>query len=114
MYICPVCGYYRLTSPPMNFAICPCCYTEFGYDDTTLSHAQLRQEWIRKGMPWEGVNVEPPPHGWNPYAQLERIGVISYHQDQNVGATTMPQQEGTVSVSSRGTGALGRLILEAA
>jgi len=83
--------------------ICPSCGTQFGYHDgagghdTTkraARHALLRQEWIAKGMRWWrseiywwNVNVrfggspppswggenQPPPVGWDPVAQLERL-----------------------------------------
>lgn len=75
MYSCPVCGYDRLEQAPRDFAICPSCYTEFGYDDATRSHDELRKAWLRKGAPWEAGNVFPPPDGWNGYAQLLRAGL---------------------------------------
>ncbi len=73
MYTCPVCGYNELQYPPSNFTVCPSCYTEFGYDDATLTHEDLRREWIGNGMPWMGMNVTPPPTGWNPYKQLANL-----------------------------------------
>jgi hypothetical protein len=73
MHTCPVCGYNELSYPPRNFTICPSCYTEFGYDDATLTHADLRREWIENGMPWMGINISPPPLGWNPYKQLTNL-----------------------------------------
>ena len=74
MYKCNVCGYPCLTRPPADFMICPCCYTEYGYDDANKSHALLRLEWIQKGMPWMGQNVSPPPDNWNPLEQLAKAG----------------------------------------
>ncbi len=74
MYTCPVCGYDMLVHPPQDFNICPCCYTEFGYEDHITSPAALRAEWIRNGMRWEGANVMPTPLAWNPIEQLERAG----------------------------------------
>lgn len=85
MYTCPICGYNGLQYPPSNFAICPSCYTEFGYDDATLSHEQLRREWIGNGMPWMGVSVTPPPPGWNPSDQLFLAGLGYNLEAQNVG-----------------------------
>jgi len=76
MYVCPVCGYNKLRYPPENESICPSCYTEFGYDDATRSHAELRREWLANGPRWEGANVMPVPFDWQPYAQLKNIGVI--------------------------------------
>ena len=74
MYVCPVCGYNGLQYPPANFTICPSCYTEFGYDDATLTHEALRREWIQNGMQWEASNITPPPPGWNPVQQLLDAG----------------------------------------
>ena len=48
MYICPVCGYDRLEEPPKNFSICPSCGTEFEFDDTFQTHAQLRAAWLSR------------------------------------------------------------------
>ena len=73
MYICPVCGYNQLKYPPRDETICPSCYTEFGYDDATRNHAQLRAEWLANGAHWEGANVMPPPLGWNAYEQLSNL-----------------------------------------
>jgi hypothetical protein len=76
MYTCPICGYNKLRHPPQNENICPSCYTEFGYDDATRSHSELRQEWLANGARWEGVNVMPAPYEWQPYEQLKNIGVV--------------------------------------
>lgn len=76
MYTCPVCGYDKLEHPPRDFNICPCCYTEFGYEDHMVSPVELRKEWIRNGMRWEGANVMPAPPSWNPVEQLARAGYI--------------------------------------
>ena len=49
---CPVCGYQHLSQPPYDghgcasFDICPCCGTEFGYDDSSATHEVLRRRWI--------------------------------------------------------------------
>lgn len=47
-YTCPVCGYNQLEDPPVNHEICPQCRTHFGYHDSTLSHATLRQRWMNR------------------------------------------------------------------
>lgn len=78
MYTCPVCGYEKLEHPPQDFNICPCCYTEFGYEDHIVSPVELRKEWIRNGMRWEGANVMSVPLGWNPVEQLARAGYFLY------------------------------------
>jgi hypothetical protein len=74
MNTCPVCGYDRLEFPPINFSICACCGTEFGYDDRVLTHYQLRERWIVRGSIWfdEG---ERKPIGWNPYIQMTSAGL---------------------------------------
>jgi hypothetical protein len=99
MYTCPVCGYNALPSPPENFAICPSCYTEFGYDDATLSHEELRREWIRNGMRWEASNITPPPLGWNPFTQLMEAGFIKYEP-------AVPESEPKVSTVDLGVGVI--------
>lgn len=70
-YSCPVCKYRGLEYPPANHNICPCCGTEFGYDDNRKSHAELRRQWIMGGAHWfDGV----PPVNWDPNMQLYRAG----------------------------------------
>jgi hypothetical protein len=81
-FTCPVCGFNRLRHPPQDENICPSCYTEFGYDDATRSHAELRREWLGNGPKWEGANVMRPPYGWNPYEQLKNIGIIERPQNE--------------------------------
>jgi hypothetical protein len=90
MSTCPVCGYNRLVHEPREGTICPSCYTEFGYDDTTLTPAELRQEWLANGPRWEGVNVMPRPYDWQPYEQLKNIGVI---KEPTLQSTDEPQIE---------------------
>lgn len=72
-YTCPVCGYDNLERPPADYHICPCCGTEFGYDDFTFSHGELRKRWIANGMRWHRRRTGPPP-GWNPITQLFKAG----------------------------------------
>lgn len=83
---CPICGCELGVDPwkdnnPTN-DICSCCGIEFGYEDSrptpaerALRHAELRQAWIGKGMPWWST-ITRPPHGWDPREQLKRIGVV--------------------------------------
>jgi hypothetical protein len=75
MYTCPICGYERLAGEPTNHSICPCCGTEFDYDDAVKSHAQLRSEWIARGARWFSVATQPPA-GWDWLDQLYRAGKI--------------------------------------
>ena len=79
MHICPVCGYDRLTDPPLNFTICPSCGTEFGYDDAFASHAQLRAQWLRNGPRWWSP-VDPRPDNWDPYLQVDAVASSLWHR----------------------------------
>lgn len=75
---CPVCG-YLMAAPPYDehccatFEICPCCGTEFGYDDSAASHQVLRETWIKRGMPWWSRH-QIPVDGWDPKIQLADAG----------------------------------------
>jgi len=76
-WMCPVCGYpdldepaYEGTSP--SFQICPSCGTEFGYDDATVTHEELRAIWIDNGCKW-WWQEQPPPASWDPQAQLSNL-----------------------------------------
>jgi hypothetical protein len=79
-YLCPVCGYPDLDVPPYDeagcatFNICPCCGTEFGYDDAARQHAEIRKRWIGDGMRWWSGS-QSPPRGWDPESQLERANL---------------------------------------
>src|SRR3990172_11483496 len=72
---CPVCGFDELSHPLQQFDICPCCGTEFGYDDSVLTHEELRIRWIRAGADWWSETTEPPAN-WNPIAQLIRAKIL--------------------------------------
>ena len=80
-YICPVCGFTGLTVPPYDeldcpsYEICPCCGTEFGYDDASLTHAELRKRWIQDGMKWYSRH-SGPPRGWNAQQQLNKAKMV--------------------------------------
>lgn len=69
--LCPVCG-YEMRDPPTDYNICPCCGTEFGYDDAYLTHDDLRVEWLRAGAPWWSP-VDPKPENWDPFRQLNNL-----------------------------------------
>lgn len=72
---CPVCGFAGLDEPAYDahgcasFGICPCCGTEFGYDDATRTHAELRAKWIANGMNWWS-RTSRPTADWDPLRQL--------------------------------------------
>jgi hypothetical protein len=76
--LCPVCGYPELSDPPYDahgcssFEICPSCGTEFGYDDSSTSHSELRAAWVQGGMAW-WCTTRPPPPGWNPAEQMKAV-----------------------------------------
>lgn len=89
-----MCGYPHLTEPPYNehgcasHDICPCCGTQFGYDDAKRSHMQLRRRWALRGMKW--WNEFEPPSGWNPAAQLEAAGLaVPPPEDDQVARDAM-------------------------
>ena len=79
MYVCPVCGYDKLTEEPYDqdrnpsYEICKCCGFEFGFDDDSegSSLESYRQKWINGGAKW--FNVKAKPEDWNLKKQLEQI-----------------------------------------
>lgn len=82
---CPICG-NELGADPWKdnyptYDICACCGIEFGYEDSRPTpeerksrHAELRQDWMDRGMPWWST-ITPAPIGWDAREQLDRIGV---------------------------------------
>lgn len=76
VFICPVCMYPDLDEAPYDsfgcasYNICPCCGTEFGYDDSSVTHLALRQRWRESGMRWWSVS-QSPPQGWSAELQLK-------------------------------------------
>ena len=79
---CPVCGFDKLTQPPEDHYICPCCGTEFGYEDYAATFdgrfqrwQELRQRWINAGMPWFS-RATPPPVRWEPARQLLTVADV--------------------------------------
>src|SRR2546427_2528543 len=77
---CPVCGYNRLSEPPEDWSICPCCFTQFGYDDATRSHSELRRAWIVDGARWHST-ATPRPKNWSASEQLKNIGYLMSGSD---------------------------------
>lgn len=69
MFTCTVCGYNKLNRPPVDWLICPCCRTQFGYSDVGRDLQTLRAEWIHNGALWGSKRLDAPA-GWNPYFQL--------------------------------------------
>lgn len=55
-----------------SFDICPCCGTEFGYEDFTLDAVRAsRIRWIGDGRVWRDAGSEPA--GWDVTAQLAKL-----------------------------------------
>lgn len=81
-HTCPVCGYAQLEEPAVDlvgeptYSICPSCGTQFGYDDATRTHDDLRAEWLAGGALWWS-EVKPAPSGWTGKAQLDAAGLAS-------------------------------------
>lgn len=96
---CPVCNFHDpgMSSPPEAYYICPCCGTEFFLDDEFKSHAELRLEWMARGMPWFS-NFTARPDGWDPWKQL------GIHTVQNTATSAV-----TVSVSAYSFGVSPRM-----
>lgn len=75
---CPVCGYTDLDFAPYDDygipsqEICPCCGTQFGYDDANTSHDDLRNRWIQNGAIWHSSS-QTPPQGWNAERQISAL-----------------------------------------
>lgn len=75
-YVCPVCRYPDLDEPAYDsfgcasYNICPCCGTEFGYDDSTTAHSDLRGKWVSEGMQWWSKH-QLKPNDWDPVRQLK-------------------------------------------
>lgn len=69
-YTCPVCAYTQMPYQAAEGNICPCCGTEFGYDDTMgVTFRDLRDRWVAQRTPWFSPVDQPPPL-WNGVAQL--------------------------------------------
>lgn len=77
-YVCPVCRYPDINEPAydgfgcFSYNICPCCETEFGYDDSTVAHSNLREKWVSEGVQWWSKH-QPKPNSWDPVRQLKII-----------------------------------------
>lgn len=73
-YTCPVCAYSRMPYPAEEGNICPCCGTEFGYDDSMgITFRDLRDRWVSLHTPWfSPLPEDAPPPMWNGVVQLLR------------------------------------------
>lgn len=65
-----------LMNPCMTVSAVPrtifaaCCGTEFGYDDSTVAHTDLREKWVSDGMQWWSKH-QLKPNDWDPVRQLK-------------------------------------------
>ncbi len=81
-FVCPVCGYPELTEPPYDqhlcasFDICASCGTEFGLDDASRTHEELRKDWIDAGTPWYSKALKPPSD-WMAEVQMQAAGFFN-------------------------------------
>lgn len=74
-YTCPVCAYPDMKRPVEEGNLCPCCGTEFGYDDGVLeqSHREIRDKWVADGAEWFS-NTTAPPYRFDGIIQLTLAG----------------------------------------
>ena len=69
-YTCPVCAYSGMPYPAEEGNICPCCGTEFGFDDGMgVTFRQLRDQWVAQHVPWFSP-IDAPPRTWDGIQQL--------------------------------------------
>lgn len=69
-YTCPVCAYSQMPYSADEGNICPCCGTEFGYDNTMgVTFRMIRDRWVVAHTPWFSP-LDTPPTLWSGIAQL--------------------------------------------
>lgn len=107
-YLCPVCGFGQLDESPTDFNICPCCGTEFDYDDASLDNEQLRHRWIAGGGLWYAVNEWPPPPNWNAFVQLAHAGLVARIGGMDTGTQMLVHR---VQGRTLGSNQIGRVVL---
>ncbi|REK84672.1 hypothetical protein DY245_42135 [Streptomyces inhibens] len=73
---CFVCGLAQGVPPwgddgkTPTFDICPCCGSEFGYEDATDAGVfRARRRWSERGYAWEDPKARP--EGWDFGVQLQ-------------------------------------------
>lgn len=86
-HLCPVCGFDALIRPPRSHMICPCCGTQFDYDDVLFTLEDLRWRWLASGPEWWSHSTPPPP-GWRWQEQLARVGGTDRFKISGLGAMT--------------------------
>ena len=88
-YECPVCGYPDMKLPVEEGNLCPCCGTEFGYEDSVLglSYQEIRDRWVADGPVWFS-QVTPEPHDWDGIEQLTLANLeFEAAEDEESGPT---------------------------
>ena len=87
MNTCTVCGWPHLPRSPLlqDHLICPCCGTQFGYNDALRSHAELRRQWVDDGARWFS-RIISAPEGWNALRQLLAAGYFDVLLACDVGS----------------------------
>lgn len=80
-FLCPVCGFRDAAAPPFADGqgdwyqeICPSCGTQFGYDDASRSHFELRAKWVQGGAKWWSPRGQPV--GFDGLQQLRVAGLV--------------------------------------
>lgn len=75
---CRVCGLLQAEEPwgptgtDPTWAICDCCGTEFGYEDSSVAAANgARERWISSGAKW--FRPEVRTSDWSLDAQLAQV-----------------------------------------
>jgi hypothetical protein len=72
--ICPVCG-YAPEEAYEDHDICVCCGTQFGYHDSIRRHAEIREDWLSRGAPWNSRR-KAMTEGWDAQEQMKDAGLI--------------------------------------
>lgn len=76
-YTCPICAYSRMPYAADEGNICPCCGTEFGFDDDLgVSFRNIRDRWVANGTPWFSP-LDARPLFWSGIAQLVSAGYVN-------------------------------------
>jgi hypothetical protein len=96
LFSCPVCGYPLLGEPPSRHSICPSCGTEFGYDDFSIGHRALRNEWLRAGAHWFSTYTRPPSIFWNGFRQVVEAGLEYDVPEPSINVQFVPIKVGGV------------------
>lgn len=82
-FICPVCGFDGLEEKALDnetwkdyytYEVCPCCDTEFGFDNYKFSYSTLRTNWFKNGASFK--YLEDKPEDWNLENQLKNLNIL--------------------------------------